>query len=385
MTICDGGIFVFTGYEAMQHSGDMQATFLQEGSFWWLSGIDEPGWKMICEGSNGGKTTLFRPDTSETQKIFDGTLDDETALRQSGAQKILPMTDFEHELRHMRRTHPLVKTIKPIEQGNFVHNPALQDMHKLLDRIFENVEDCAKKIYELRAIKQPEEIERIKKAVQHTVRAFKLVRESLVEYRTEYAVEAAFTSEFRRNNLHHAYQPIVASGKHACTLHYASNSAVFTKKQPILIDIGARYHGYSADITRTYCEAPSKRLREVHAAVEHAHHACIALLGPNLLIADYISSVDDIMKRALMDIRLLKDKNDNDTYRKYFPHAISHGLGVDTHDPLGGPRYFQPGMVVTVEPGIYIPEEDIGVRIEDDILITADGYENLSRALSTKL
>jgi Xaa-Pro aminopeptidase len=91
------------------------------------------------------------------------------------------------------------------------------------------------------------------------------------------------------------------------------------------------------------------------------------------------------MKDALVELGLLEDRNDTKTYRNYFPHAISHGLGIDVHDSLGAPRYFQPGMVLTVEPGIYIEEEHIGVRIEDDILITADGHENLSRALSTSL
>ena len=91
------------------------------------------------------------------------------------------------------------------------------------------------------------------------------------------------------------------------------------------------------------------------------------------------------MKQALMEIGLLKDPTDAQTYRKYFPHAISHGLGIDTHDSLGGPRYFESGMVLTVEPGIYIPEEGIGVRIEDDILITANGHKNLSAKLSTAL
>ena len=102
-------------------------------------------------------------------------------------------------------------------------------------------------------------------------------------------------------------------------------------------------------------------------------------------MVDYVTKSDELMKRALMQLDLLKDKNDVETFRRYYPHATSHGLGVDTHDSLGQPRIFEPGMVLTVEPGIYIAEESIGVRIEDDILVTNDGRENLSSALPTAL
>ena len=152
------------------------------------------------------------------------------------------------------------------------------------------------------------------------------------------------------------------------------------------MDVGATVDGYAADITRTYAKGtPTNRQREIHQAVEAAHHDIIKLLEPELPVEEYIRSVDARMKQALKDVGLLKDEGDNETYRKYFPHAISHGLGIDVHDSLGGARYFEPGMVLTVEPGIYIPEEGIGVRIEDDILITKTGYQNLSGKLATTL
>lgn len=116
----------------------------------------------------------------------------------------------------------------------------------------------------------------------------------------------------------------------------------------------------------------------MHGAVAGAHQKIVALLKPGLSIADYHSQVDTIMRSVLDSLGLLKNEND---YRRYFPHAISHGLGVDVHDALGQPTEFQEGMVLTVEPGIYIPEESIGVRLEDDILITATGHTNLSAKL----
>jgi len=120
----------------------------------------------------------------------------------------------------------------------------------------------------------------------------------------------------------------------------------------------------------------------VHAAVQKAHFAIIDLIRPGVTFKDYQDGTDTIMKEALRSLGLLNTPAD---YRKYFPHAISHGLGIDVHESLGGYKEFQPGMVLTVEPGIYIPEEGIGVRIEDDILVTEAGNENLSAALSTDL
>ena len=151
----------------------------------------------------------------------------------------------------------------------------------------------------------------------------------------------------------------------------------------ILLDVGASVDGYAADITRTYAKGDvSDRFAHVHLEVEKAHKKIIRLLKPGLAVKEYMTQVDVIMKQALTNVGLLNDEKD---YRKYFPHSISHGLGIDVHDSLGNPNTFKPGMVLTVEPGIYITEEGIGVRIEDDILITESGHENLSEMLPTSL
>jgi Xaa-Pro aminopeptidase len=153
----------------------------------------------------------------------------------------------------------------------------------------------------------------------------------------------------------------------------------------LLLDIGALVGGYAADITRTYAiGAPTKRMKDVHSAVKRAHEEIIHLLAPGVTIRSYHEAVDSIMKRELMELKLI-DSLDDSRYRKYFPHAVSHGLGIDVHDSLGNTDQLKQGMILTVEPGIYIPEEGIGVRIEDDILITKDGFENLSATLSREL
>lgn len=382
--VINGALVVLTAYDAVQQSGDMQAAFLQEASFWWLTGINEPGWKLILDGTRR-HSTLVRPERSEVDVIFNGESDDEKVKELSCVDDIVDGKEFEKLLRQLHRHHAVVQTHEDKAAYGFVLNPAQHALRAVLERHFDSVSDCGRILHALRAIKQPEEIARMRRAIQLTVHAFEDVRVQLDTLKTEYGVEAEFTYRFRQANAQHAYEPIVASGINACTLHYVENSGACRAREMVLIDIGARVDGYCADITRTYCLNPTKRQREVHAAVEAAQRQIIECIRPGISIADYIRRSDEVMKQALHDIGLLDDMNDIDTYRKYFPHAVSHGLGVDTHDSLGAPRYLEPGMVLTVEPGIYIPEERIGVRIEDDILVTEDGYENLSSGLSTAL
>lgn len=385
LTTLQQGLVVLTAYYEMQSTGDQASPYIQEANFWYATHIDEPGWKVIIDYSRK-HMTLVRPEMSKMQYIFGGAgLSDEDATQVSGADEIISSQEFEEHLRQLARKHSVVSTIFEDKHAEFILNPAQKDLKKILERIFPAVQDCTEAFAKSRAIKSADEIARIKQAVRLTVDAFKHVRSSLAESKYEYEIEAEFTYRFRSQGASHAYAPIVANGGHACTLHYGKNNGKVAKNKLTLIDVGARVNGYCADITRTYSTNPTKRQREVHAAVTSAHMAIIELLGPDVSIQKYHEQVDEIMKDALISIGLLMNRHDEQTYRTYFPHAVSHGLGIDTHDPLGRPREFQPGMVVTVEPGIYIPEEGIGVRIEDNILITATGRENLSRALPIDL
>lgn len=372
------------GYAAMQLSSDMEAPFVQEANFWWLTGIEKPGWKAIIDSSRR-RTTLVRPHMDDIHAVFNGEMTDEEVLQISGADSVIAERDLETELRQLRRGHTVVHTVQDKNSYGFVANPAPHDLATTLTRIFVTVEDCGKQLAELRAIKQPHEIEAMKKAIALTCKSFKAIHSELTSYKYEYEIEADFTRLFRRANAVHAYEPIVARGDNACTLHYIANRDKLAPNKGILIDIGAKVDGYCADITRTYFVKPTARQRAVHEAVERAHKRVIALIAPHLSVVEYHQQVDEIMKDALQELGLLKDRNDQETYRTYFPHAISHGLGIDPHDPLGRPQFLRPGMVLTVEPGIYIPHEQIGVRIEDDILVTEDGHLNLSASLPTSL
>jgi Xaa-Pro aminopeptidase len=385
-----GGVAVLGAYTGMQRSNDMAYPVDQEANFWWLTGLEVADWWVIVDAKRG-KSWLVAPRVSEMHQIFDGSLSENEALKISGADGVLARDDAKSMLRDMAKKHSVVYALGDLphaEQFDFTVNPAQKKLYDQLSRTFNSVQDCRKILAKLRAIKQPAEVARIKKAIKLTADAFDHIKSLLDVVQYEYEIEAEFSYFFRmRGAKGHAYDPIVAGGKNACTLHYVANNARLKPRELVLLDIGARMDGYAADITRTYAVGgePTKRQIEVHEAVQTAQQRIIKLLKPRLSVEQYQKDVDTIMAEALLHLGLVRGLDDEERYRKYFPHAVSHGLGVDVHDALGGPRMLQPGMIITVEPGIYIPEENIGVRIEDDILITEKGATNLSARLSTSL
>lgn len=388
MDLLKGGVLVVSAYSAMQRSHDAAFQFEQEANFWYLTGVDRPGWWLIMDASRG-KSWLVSPDIDPVHALFDGAMSLEQASQVSGVDKVITRAEAGDLLAQIARQHRLVYTVDQPERAetfDFVLNPALREMRELLTRRFARVQDFRPTLAKLRAIKQPIEVKMIESAISITVSALEEVHSKFSSYRYEYEIEADITRGFRSAGATgHAYDPIVAAGGNACTLHYGENSAKLAKKSLVLIDVGAQVQHYAADITRTYAYGePTKRQRTVHVAVQSAHNDIVSMLRPGLNMREYSEQVDTRMKQALMELDLI-DKPDSEQYRTYFPHAISHGLGLDVHDSLGAPQAFEPGMVLTVEPGIYIPEEQIGVRIEDDILITASGHRNLSAKLSIGL
>lgn len=383
-----GGLVVMTAYSQMQRGNDMAFMFEPEANFWYLTGISEPEWLMIMDFANN-TTWLVQPDMTESQRIFDGGLEVSDAIKTSGIRKVITMSEADTLLRTLAKKHSLVCTTSQPSFADslpFTLNPAHMKLWQKLERLFPKVQSCNKDLAQLRAIKQPIEIQAIQKAISLTQKAFDHVNTHINEYRYEYEIEADMSHIFRHTKAaYHAYDPIVAAGKNAVTLHYVKNNTKLKKGQLVLIDVGARVEGYAADITRTYAHGiATKRQIAIHGAVEHAHKEIISLLKPELPVKEYLDSVQKIMHNAIKEVGLER-KDDMDALSTYFPHAISHGLGVDVHDELGRPKVFKEGMVLTVEPGIYIQSEQIGVRIEDDILITKNGHKNLSKQLPTNL
>ena len=376
--------FIATGYQAMQLSGDMAVRFLQQADFFWLTGIAEPGWQLLLLKEE----YLVRPQRSHEESLFDGGISDAEATAISGVKNVIS-SDTAKELLEKQRAAGISKVYTaggdaPYLKGSFTLNPAARALRRHLEKQFDEVEDVRPILARLRALKDTEEVALQRNALAATIEGFTTLKSKLHTLRYEYEAEAELSYIFRKKGTEgHAYEPIVAAGANALTLHYIHNIDPLPENGLLLIDAAARVGGYAADITRTYAiGTPTNREVAVHAAVEKAHFAIIDLIKPGVALSEYQAKSDEIMKEALRSLGLLKKPED---YRKYFPHAISHGLGIDVHESLGGYKEFMPGMVLTVEPGIYIPEEGIGVRIEDDILVTEDGNENLSADLPTSL
>ena len=384
--VCSGELIVMTAYTQSQRSGDAAFGFEQEANFWWLTGVNEPDWQLFFD-TKTHKSWLVAPAVDDVHMIFDGGLLPDVAQLQSGVDGVLSQSEAQAKLADYARRGMAVGTLgRDPHAGhyNFAPNPAPVKLYRALTRQFTEVRDIRPALAKLRAIKQPAELDAMQAAIDLTVDAFTDVRARLDRFHYEYEVEAEFSYYFRRHGATgHAYDPIVAAGEHACTLHYDTNTGPLNANDLLLLDIGARHHNYAADITRTYIAGePTIRQRAVHAAVQQAQQQIITLIAPGESVKTYLQTADEIMKQALTSLGLLGDAA---AFRRYFPHAMSHGLGVDVHDSLGAPDVFEPGMVLTVEPGIYIPEEAIGVRIEDDILVTDEGNRNLSGRLSTDL
>lgn len=380
-------LFVIPAYSKMQRSYDEAHDFLQESNFWYLTGIEEPDWLLVYDGKKQ-KSILVRPSVEEHLISFYGQLSLQTARTISGVDEIVYDKDIKDILQQLSRRYKKVYTLLPsknIHRFGFVANPAQQKTKTLLKKYFTQVEDCRPMLSGQRAIKQPEEIIRMKHAISVTKQAFDYVSQHLNNYTYEYEIEADMSYIFRNHGgAEHAYKPIVANAHNACTLHYDENAAKLIQHTPVLIDVGARTGGYNADITRTlHFGTPSKRYAEMYNALLTTQKAIIKELRPGLLLHDLQSSVDDKMFTMLQQLGLA-DTNKKATLHQYFPHAIGHGLGIDVHEPLGYSE-LKEGMVLTIEPGVYIAQEKIGIRIEDDILITADGHKNLSQNIQKDL
>lgn len=382
-----GSLIVLTAYSLMQRTNDIEAFFEQESNFWYLTGIEEPNWWVIIDGLQN-TTWLVMPNMPVSQRIFNGALSPEDATKISGIKKVIEESEADILLRKLAKRHSVAYVgTQPsyADSFHFTHNPAQAKLKQKMERIVSSVQSCNKELTKLRAIKQPVELSAMQKAIDITNTTLENIYKHLSNYKYEYEIEADITSSFRRSGARHGYDPIVAAGNNATVLHYVQNNSKLAKRQMILFDVGAKVNGYSADISRTLAYGkPTKRQIAVHSAVERAQQEIIALLRPGLSLQEYSDKVQNIMAREIASLGLAAE-DDTDGQRKYFPHAIGHGLGIDVHDELGRPRVLEEGMVLTVEPGIYIPEEKIGVRIEDDILITKTGHKNMSKRLPTSL
>lgn len=376
---------ILTANGLLQRNADATFPFRQDSSFWYFTGINEPDVILVLDKA---KEYLIVPFREGSRAAFDGNIDEESLRVVSGIETIYGLDEGWKQLGSRLKKAKHFASLAPlptyIEAHGFYPNPARARLIEAVTAYNPSLEllDLRMHITRLRMVKQPEELQQIQAAIDLTGKTLaSLVKKGVEKFAYEYEVEAYITGKFRKSNSHHAYTPIVASGANACTLHYVGNHAKIEPNQLLLLDVGAEISNYAADITRTYIVGKaSKRQMQVYEAVLAVQNFALELLKPGVVIKEYESKVEQFMGEKLRELGLIK-KVEHDDVRKYYPHATSHFLGLDVHD-VG--EYDQPlpaGVVLTVEPGVYIPEEGIGIRIEDNVLITENGYEILSAKL----
>ncbi len=364
----------------------MNMPFRQDSSFWYLTGIEEPDVILVLDKQ---KEYLILPERDPVMDIIDGGFNTKHLSTISGIVTILPAKEgwkqLSSKLKRVKHVAMLAPPPPYIEHYGFYTNPARASLLDKIKDISPTIEplDLRQHLALMRMTKQEVEVQVIQQAIDITVVTLKSVlRRGFDKYDHEYEIEAAITSGFRkRGAFGHAFGPIVASGKNSCTVHYQANNDPLDRKGLLLIDVGTDFQHYSSDISRTYSLAqPTKRQQQVYDAMLDVQAFAMTQLKPGVTIKEYENIMETYQGEKMRELGLIKSL-DHDAIRHYNPMMISHHLGLDTHDITDFDRPIEPDMVLTIEPGIYIPEEGIGVRIEDDVLITGDGLKVLSDKL----
>lgn len=373
----------------LQQNSDNTYPFRQDSSFWYFTGINIPGALLVMDRED---EYLIIPNRSDFSEYADGEINYQDLIDNSGINIILDQTlgwkKLSSRIKKVKHVAILPSQGPYIESLGFYVNPARQVLTDRLKDINQDLKllDLSGHITRLRSIKQDLEILAIRKAVDITTDTFKVIKKNLKKYVYEYDIEATVLSEFRKKNSTPAYQSIVASGLNACTLHYNQNNSKLNLKQLVLVDIGASVENYASDITRTVSlnDDITKRQQQVLDTVIEVQNFAVAQIKPGVSFKKYELEVEQYMGERLRSLGII-DTTSSGNVRKFFPHSTSHFLGLDPHDVGNYELAFEPGMVITIEPGIYIPTESIGVRVEDDFLITDTGATSLSQNLPSRL
>lgn len=388
-------IAVFNSNDEMPANGDALYRFLQNSDLYWLTGIEQEDTMVILYPDNPDPKyrevlVLVRP--NELKEKWDGKrLRAEEGKAISGMENIVWLDALPALLQVWLHSADTIylntnendRKSSPIQTRDYRFIEEIKQQYPL-----HQYERSAKIMRKLRAIKTPEEIEVVQQAIDITEKAFRRLLQFIQPGVMEYEIEAEILHEFLRNRARgEAYSSIIASGDRARTLHYVFNNEECKDGELTLMDFGALYGGYAADLTRTVPVSGkfTPRQKEVYNACLNIHNFCKSILKPGITLMEYHEKVGDEATKEFIKLGLLTEEEvqnedkDNRAYRKYLYHGISHHLGVDVHDLGTKTAPLQPGMLLTVEPGIYIEEEQMGVRIENNVWITEDGNIDLMK------
>ena len=388
-------IAIFVSNDEVPVNGDALYPFKQNSDLFWLTGIEQEDSMLILfpdNPENKYKEVLVLVRPNELKEKWDGKrLRAKEAQQISGIKTIVWLDALDGLLQpwiHLA-DNIYLDSNENDRKGSLLQTRDYRFVQEMKQRYpLHNYERAAKIMTRLRAIKTPEEINVIQEAINITDKTFRRVLGFIKPGVMEYEIEAEIVHSFLSNRATgQAYGSIIASGDRARILHYVSNNQECLDGEMVLMDFGASYGGYNADLSRTVPVNGkfSKRQKEVYNACLHLHDYAKSLLKPGISILNYTEKVGDEATKQFIKIGLLKKSDvanedpDNKAYRKYLYHGISHHLGIDVHDLGTRTLPIQAGMVFTVEPGIYIEEEQMGIRIENNVWITKTGNKDLMK------
>jgi Xaa-Pro aminopeptidase len=381
-------IFGYTGHEEANPS----YVFMQEENFYYLTGHNEEGAALLLvpesaaqKGWSGAREILYLPPRDPAQEKWNGPRlgpDDPGIKEKTGFGDVEAFAKLRDSLVALAKNFPEIYTELPGPHDEGY--PHAANWSKWIKEAAPQatLKDVSPAVGTLRSIKSPGELALIQKAIDPSIdahfAAMKMMHSGLSEYQVaakmvEIHAEAGCETE--------AYAPIVGSGINSTVLHYNKLDRKIDSGEVVLLDVAGQYSGYAADITRTI-PADGKftsRQREIYEIVLGAQNAALAALKPGMMMGGQGSN--SLQKIAMDYIDSHGKDKEGRTLGRYYIHGLSHHIGLNVHDPSGPSRPLEPGMVITIEPGIYIPEENIGVRIEDDVLITPTGYKLLTARL----
>ena len=387
---------VVNANDVLPTNADGSLALVPNSDLFWLSGIEQEESILVVYPDAFDeqlREVLFLRQPTDELKVWEGHKHTKEAAREiSGIQTIKWLGEFPRVFRglmcdaervylnsneHKRATSPV-----PSRNDRFVRQVLkqypLHEYHRL-----------ARLLYSLRVVKSPAEIELLRIAVEITARGYRRVMAMLRAGVAEYEIEAEFAHEFIRSRAKFAYEPIIAAGVNACVLHYGANDQICQDGQLVLMDVAASYANYNADVTRTFPANGrfTPRQREIYDTVLRVMRASCAGATVGKLHRDWTREAQRMMNDELLRLGLIKQEDidkqtlDEPACRKYFMHGLGHPLGLDVHDVGLLNEPFAPGWILTVEPGIYLPDEGFAVRLEDDVLVTEQGPINLTAGI----
>jgi Xaa-Pro aminopeptidase len=378
---------LFNSNDTMPTNADGTMAFRQNNDLFYLTGVDqENSILVLCPDFPDKKyrEVLFVQETNEKIATWEGhKLTKEEAIELTGIKTVLWMSEFNSRFRHMM-------TMGCVEHVYLNTNEHYRANIKVETRDARFIDWCQKNYplhkYErvapimskLRSIKSKTEIELLQEACNITENAFRRVLKFVKPGVKEYEIEAEYAHEFLKSGSRgFAYTPIIASGANSCVLHYIENDKACKDGDILLLDVAAEYANYNADLTRSIPVNGkySKRQKEVYNAVLRVQRAAMKTLRPGVIYFEYHKEIQKIMEKELLGLKLITKKDikeqteDKPAFQKYFMHGTSHMLGLDVHDVGNMHAKVKPGQVWTIEPGIYIKEERLGIRIENNVVI----------------